>query len=70
MKTTDFDYELPQELIAQTPMEPRDHSRLMVLHRDTGAIEHKHFYDIVDYLIPATRWSSMRRRSSPPVCWA
>ena len=52
MKTTDFDYELPQELIAQTPMEPRDHSRLMVLHRDTGAIEHKHFYDIVDYLNP------------------
>ena len=37
MKTTDFDYELPQELIAQTPMEPRDHSRLMVLHRNTGA---------------------------------
>ena len=52
MKTTDFDYELPQELIAQTPIEPRDHSRLMVLHRDTGAIEHKHFYDIVDYLNP------------------
>ena len=39
MKTTDFDYELPQELIAQAPMEPRDHSRLMVLHRDTGAID-------------------------------
>ena len=52
MKTTDFDYELPEELIAQTPMEPRDHSRLMVLHRSTGEIEHKHFYDIVDYLRP------------------
>ena len=52
MKTTDFDYELPQELIAQTPIEPRDHSRLMVVHRDTGRLEHKHFYDVIDYLRP------------------
>jgi len=52
MKTADFDYELPQELIAQTPIEPRDHSRLMVIHRDTGLREHKHFYDIVDQLDP------------------
>lgn len=50
MKTSDFDYVLPEELIAQTPMEPRDHSRLMVVHRGTGELEHKHFYDIVDYL--------------------
>ena len=50
MKTSDFDYLLPEELIAQTPMEPRDHSRLMVYHRDTNTIEHKHFYDILDYL--------------------
>ena len=52
MKTTDFDYELPQELIAQTPIEPRDHSRLMVVHRDTERLEHKHFYDVIDYLRP------------------
>ena len=52
MKLSDFMYDLPEERIAQTPVEPRDHSRLMVLHRDTGEIEHKHFYDIVDYLNP------------------
>lgn len=52
MKTSDFDYNLPEELIAQTPMEPRDHSRLLVYHRQDNTIEHKHFYDIVDYLRP------------------
>lgn len=52
MKTSDFDYVLPEELIAQTPMEPRDHSRLMVVHRGAGAIEHKHFYDLPQYLRP------------------
>jgi len=52
MKLSDFMYDLPEKRIAQTPVEPRDHSRLMVLHRDTGAIEHRHFYDIVDYLNP------------------
>ena len=52
MKTADFDYILPEELIAQTPVEPRDHSRLMVVHRKDGTREHKHFYDIVDYLNP------------------
>ncbi len=52
MKTSDFDYELPEELIAQTPVEPRDHSRLLVYHRKDGRTEHKHFYDIVDYLNP------------------
>ncbi len=50
MKTSDFYYELPQEQIAQTPIEPRDHSRLMVLSRDSDTIEHRHFYDIIDYL--------------------
>ena len=50
MKLSDFMYDLPEERIAQTPVEPRDHSRLMVLHRDTGEIEHKHFYDVIDYL--------------------
>ena len=52
MKTSDFDYFLPEELIAQHPVEPRDHSRLMVVHRKDGTLEHKHFYDIVDYLRP------------------
>ena len=52
MKTSDFDYDLPEELIAQTPAEPRDHSRLLVYHRKDGRIEHKHFYDIIDYLNP------------------
>ena len=52
MKTSDFDYELPEELIAQTPAEPRDHSRLLVYHRKDQSVEHKHFYDIIDYLNP------------------
>ena len=50
MKTDDFDYNLPEELIAQTPLKQRDASRLMVLDKKTGSIEHKHFADIVDYL--------------------
>ena len=51
-KTKDFYYDLPEELIAQTPLEKRDTSRLMVLDRQTGAVTHKHFYDILDYLKP------------------
>lgn len=50
MKTSDFYYDLPKELIAQTPVEPRDSSRLLVLQKDNGEINHKHFYDIIDYL--------------------
>ena len=50
MKVEDFDYELPEELIAQTPIEKRDESRLLVLDKETGEIEHKKFYNIVDYL--------------------
>ena len=50
--TADFDYYLPEELIAQHPMEKRDHSRLMVLDREAGSIDHKHFYDILDYINP------------------
>ena len=50
MLTHDFYYDLPKELIAQTPIEPRDHSRLLVYHKDTHEIEHKHFYDILEYL--------------------
>ena len=50
MKTSDFDYQLPPEFIAQVPLERRDHSRLMILHRSDGRVEHRHFYDIVDYI--------------------
>lgn len=52
MKLSDFDFELPEELIAQHPAKKRDESRLLVLHKNTGEIEHKHFYDIIDYLKP------------------
>ncbi len=52
MKTEDFDYYLPKELIAQTPLKDRDASRLLVLHKNTGKIEHKVFTDIIDYLNP------------------
>ena len=52
MKTHDFYYDLPEELIAQTPLEKRDTSRLLCLNRETGEWEHKHFYDIIDYLNP------------------
>ena len=52
MKTHDFWYDLPEELIAQTPLEQRDTSRLLVLDRATGEVKHQHFYDILDYLNP------------------
>ena len=52
MKLEDFDYYLPEELIAQTPLVKRDESRLLVLDKETGEIEHKKFYDIIDYLNP------------------
>lgn len=50
MKTSDFWYDLPEELIAQTPIEPRDHSRLLAVDRQSGQVAHRHFYDILDYL--------------------
>ena len=50
MKTSDFNFELPQELIAQTPIEKRDASRLLVLDKNSGTWEHRHFYDLPDYL--------------------
>ena len=50
MRTSDFDYHLPAHLIAQTPVEPRDSSRLLVLRRGTGALEHRHFYELTEYL--------------------
>jgi S-adenosylmethionine:tRNA ribosyltransferase-isomerase len=52
MKTSDFDYTLPPELIAQTPVEPRDSSRLLVLNRKDGSLEHRRFYEITEYLRP------------------
>ena len=52
MHIEDFDYELPEELIAQTPLDKRDSCRLMVLDRSKGTVEHRHFYDILDYVNP------------------
>ena len=52
LKTSDFFYHLPEELIAQTPLEQRDSSRLLKLDRISGKVEHHHFYDIIDYLLP------------------
>ncbi len=52
MNTSDFDYTLPPERIAQTPVEPRDSSRLLVVHRDMSRLEHRTFHDIVEYLQP------------------
>ncbi len=52
MKTQDFWYDLPEELIAQTPLKKRDHSRLLVMNRKDGSLEHRHFYDILEFLNP------------------
>lgn len=52
MKKSDFYFDLPEELIAQTPIQQRDHSRLLHIDRITGEIEHKHFYDLINYLQP------------------
>ena len=52
MKTSDFNFDLPQELIAQTPIEKRDASRLLVLDKNSGAWEHRHFFDLPEYLHP------------------
>ncbi|MDQ7815202.1 MAG: tRNA preQ1(34) S-adenosylmethionine ribosyltransferase-isomerase QueA [Patescibacteria group bacterium] len=52
MKTSDFDYILPPDSIAQEPVRPRDSSKLLILDRQSGALEHKHFYDTIDYLRP------------------
>ncbi|PIT90231.1 MAG: tRNA preQ1(34) S-adenosylmethionine ribosyltransferase-isomerase QueA, partial [Candidatus Komeilibacteria bacterium CG10_big_fil_rev_8_21_14_0_10_41_13] len=52
MKLKDFDYHLPKELIAHKPADKRDRSRLMVVDRQSGKLEHKHFFDLPDYLQP------------------
>jgi len=49
-RTSDFYYDLPEDLIAQTPLKDRDHSRLLVMDKDTGNLEHRHFYNVIDYL--------------------
>ena len=65
MKTSDFDYTLPPESIAQTPVEPRDSSRLLVLNRDTGTLEHVFFRDLGNYLRPADLLVINRTRVIP-----
>lgn len=65
MRTDDFDYDLPEELIAQAPAEPRDSCRLLVLHRDDGSIEHRRFSDIIDYLDPGDLLVVNRTRVMP-----
>ena len=70
MKTELFDYYLPPELIAQTPAEPRDSSRLLVLHRASGQIEHRHFRDIGDYLKPDDLLIANDTRVIPARLWA
>lgn len=65
MRTDDFDYELPEERIAQAPAEPRDSCRLLVLHRQDGSLEHRRFTDILDYLDPGDLLVANRTRVLP-----
>ena len=65
MRTADFDYDLPEELIAQAPAEPRDSCRLLVLHREDGSLEHRHFRSIGDYLEPGDLLVANRTRVLP-----
>ncbi len=65
MRTSDFDYDLPPELIAQTPIEPRDASRLLVVNRATGGLEHRLFRDIGEYLRPGDLLVANRSRVIP-----
>lgn len=65
MRTDDFDYQLPEALIAQEPCEPRDACRMLVLHRDTGLLDHRHFRDVVDYLDPGDLLVANRTRVMP-----
>lgn len=69
MKTSDFDYPLPSQLIAQTPVEPRDHSRLLVLHRQDGTIEHHRFWEIADFLRPGDMLVCNDSRVIPARLW-
>jgi S-adenosylmethionine:tRNA ribosyltransferase-isomerase len=70
MKTSDFDYDLPPELIAQTPVEPRDHSKLLVLDRSSGAIQHARFFQLGDFLRPGDLLVLNRTRVIPARLYA
>src|SRR3954454_4285062 len=70
LRTDDFDYDLPPERIAQTPVEPRDSSRLLVVHRDTAALDHRIFRDIVEYLRPGDLLIANDSRVLPGRLWA
>ena len=70
MKLEDFVYELPERLIAQTPVEPRDASRLLVLHREDGRLEHRHFYDLPEYLEAGDVMVVNRTKVLPARLWA
>ncbi|MBE3573875.1 MAG: tRNA preQ1(34) S-adenosylmethionine ribosyltransferase-isomerase QueA [Firmicutes bacterium] len=70
MQVEDFDYELPKELIAQEPANPRDSARLMVLHRESGAVEHKRFWDIGEFLRPGDVLVLNDTRVIPARLWA
>ncbi|MEW5828477.1 MAG: tRNA preQ1(34) S-adenosylmethionine ribosyltransferase-isomerase QueA [Chloroflexota bacterium] len=70
MQTSDFDYPLPDSSIAQTPVEPRDSSRLLVLHRDTGTLEHRIFREISEYLRPGDLLVLNRTRVIPARIYA
>ena len=70
MKTSDFDYELPQELIAQTPIEPRDHSRLLVYDRADRSVRHLHFYDLPQFLHAGDALVINETKVIPARCWA
>lgn len=70
MKTSDFDYDLPPELIAQTPVEPRDHSKLLVLDRSSGAIQHVRFFQLGDFLRPGDLLVLNRTRVIPARLYA
>ncbi len=65
MRTDDFDYPLPDELIAQAPTEPRDSCRLLVLNREDGSVEHRRFFDILDYLEPGDLLVANKTRVMP-----
>ncbi len=70
MRLSDFDYELPEKLVAQYPIKERDHSRLMVINRADGSIKHKRFYDIIDYLYPGDLLVLNETKVYPARLWA
>jgi S-adenosylmethionine:tRNA ribosyltransferase-isomerase len=70
LKTTDFDYQLPPDLIAQRPIEPRDASRLMIIDRQASRIEHRHFYDLPAYTAPGDMLVLNESRVIPARLWA